>query len=228
MLMTLYGGGAIAPSGSDLGPFDHLVIRARRVVGGPAASGRIVAFRGSDGRWLEADGEERRGIASDAAYARHSHLRLHSPARDLMVRFFAEDTDDPPAKAGRELGPYSAVTIGPSELRADGELLADRLSPEQPWMSHRTASTPAIAGAVLGVRSGTGHVPAVPSDSFVMPAVRPGSVATAGADSGTTPTRTAAAPAPEAPAPPPFQFIERVRVDPRIYRARGTAAERDP
>jgi hypothetical protein len=35
------------------------------------------------------------------------------------------------------------------------------------------------------------------------------------------------APAPP-PTPEPFRFVERVRVDPKIYRARGTAAERDP
>jgi hypothetical protein len=201
--MTLYGGGAIAPDGQALGPFDDLVIRAARVVGGPAASGRIIAFRGSDGRWLGADGEERRGVASDSPYARHSHLRLHSPGRDLMVRFFPEDGEDPPAKAGRELGPYSAITIAPQELRGDGELLADRDSPELPWMSHQPSGTgeQRIAGAVLGVRSGVKNAPA---------------------------PEALAKPAPEAPAPAPFQFIERVRVDPRVYRARGSAEERDP
>jgi hypothetical protein len=220
VFLTLYGGDAIATDAPALGPFDDLVIRSARVVGGPQASERVVAFRGSDGRWLEAAEQERRGVASDSPYARHSHLRLHSPDHDLMVRFFAEDTDAAPAKAGRELGPFFAVTVGPRELRADGELLADRGSAESAWATHQI-TTPlgqSRGGSVLAVRSGgvafAGEDARVaPRDLIVMQT-----------STGSAEVATAA----EAPAPPAFRFIERVRVDPKIYRARGTVSERDP
>jgi hypothetical protein len=206
VLLSFYSG-AVTSDGQALGPFDDIVVRASRVVGGPAGCGRIIAFRGTDGRWLEAEREAQRGVASDAAYSRHSHLRLHSPEHDLMVRFFAEDKDDAPAAAASETGPYFAVTVGPQELRADGELLADRASPEVPWIARQSTDPQhqGTAGAVLAVRSG--------------------SLARAGED-----VRVVASPiTPKAEAlVEPFQFVERVKVDQKIYRARGTAAERDP
>jgi len=215
MLLTLYGGDAVVPTnGQTIGPFDDLVIRAGSVVGGPAAGGRVVAFRGSDGRWLEADGEERRGIASDSEYARHSHLWLHSTERDLLVRFFAADKDAPPVRAIGELGPYNAVTIGPHEVRGDGDLLADRASSDVPWVRRNSSGPRGEGDAVLAVRS----------DSVAR---------------GANATHVAAAPVPATTAinaesaassefSPAFKFIERVKVSPRIYLARGTAEERDP
>jgi hypothetical protein len=228
--LTLYGGDVIAKDAPSLGPFDDLVIRSARVVGGPATAGRIVAFRGSDGRWLEAAVEERRGVASDAPYARHSHLRLHSADHDLMVRFFAEDKDDGPTRTGRELGPYFAVTIGPQELRADGELLADRSSTTSPWTTHllSTQLGQAIGGAVLAVRSRSvahaGEDAPVASPSVPAPVnvLKPQNVL-APPD---VPLKIVPAPD-EAAARPAFQFIERVKVDPKIYRARAADREQD-
>jgi hypothetical protein len=215
MLLTLYGGDAVVPTdGRTIGPFDDLVIRTGSVVGGPAAGGRVVAFRGSDGRWLEAEREEQRGIASDSAYARHSHLWLHSTDHDLMVRFFAEDKDDPPVRAIGELGPYLAVTVGPHEVRGDGDLLADRASSDLPWVRRNSAGPRGEGDAVLAVRSD--RVARVVEEAR-----------------GVAQTVTATAPrvaAMTAPAEfsPEFKFVERVRVSPRIYIARGTAEERDP
>jgi hypothetical protein len=207
VLLSFYSG-AVTGDGEALGPFDDIVVRASRVVGGQVGKGRVIAFRGSDGRWLEAERETLRGVASDAPYTRHSHLRLHSPEHDLMLRFFAEDQDDPQTAAS-EIGPYFAVTIGPLELRADGELVADRASPSVPWVArdsadHRRHTT---AGAVLAVRSGAR--------------------ARLGEDARVA-KKEAKPPTPAPAMPEPFRFVERVRVDPKIYRARGTAAERDP
>jgi hypothetical protein len=215
MLLTLYGGDAVVPTnGQTIGPFDDLVIRAGSVVGGPAAGGRVVAFRGSDGRWLEADREQRRGIASDSEYARHSHLWLHSTDRDLMVRFFAEDKDDPPVRSIGELGPYNAVTVGPREVRGDGDLLADRASSEVAWVRRNSSGPRGVGDAVLAVRSD--HVARAANTSH----------------GATAPAPAIAAIVAETAAPPEFsadfKFIERVKVSPRIYIARGTAEERDP
>lgn len=211
MLLSFYSGAVVAADGQALGPFDDIVVREGRVVGGLLGRGRVVAFRGSDGRWLEAEREAERGVASDDPYTRHSHLRLHSPEHDLMVRFFAEDKDDAPAAAASEIGPYFAVTVGPKELRADGELLADRTSPEVPWVARASsdAHREMIAGAVLAVRSG--------------------SVIRAGEDVRvSTSEAKPITPQPDEAPVEPFRFVERVRVETKIYRARGTAAERDP
>ena len=54
---------------------------------------RSPPFRGSDGRWLDAERERRRDIASDVPFARHAYLRLQSIEPALMIRFFAEDSD---------------------------------------------------------------------------------------------------------------------------------------
>jgi hypothetical protein len=214
MLLTLYGGDAVLPAnGHTIGPFDDLVIRSTSVVGGAPTGGRVVAFRGSDGRWLEADREEARGVDADPTYARHSHLWLHSAERDLRVRFFAEDKDDRPMRVVGELGPYSAVTIGPREVRGDGDLLADRTSREMPWVRRNSAGPRADGDAVLAVRS----------DSVAHAVEHPRA---AGADArAIAPAVTETTPREFAPE---FKFIERVRVSPRIYIARGTAAERDP
>jgi hypothetical protein len=209
VLLSFYSGAVLTGDGEALGPFDDIVVRSSRVVGGQLGSGRVVAFRGSDGRWLEAEREALRGVASDAPYTRHSHLRLHSPEHDLMLRFFAEDKDDAQTAAS-EIGPYFAVTIGPLELRADGELVADRASPSVAWVARDSVDPRrhTTAGAVLAVRSGA--------------------KARLGEDARVAKKEAKPlAPAPP-PTPEPFRFVERVRVDPKIYRARGTAAERDP
>jgi hypothetical protein len=229
VFLTLYGGDFIAKDAPALGPFDDLVIRSARVVGGPAAASRIVAFRGSDGRWLEAAVEERREVASDSPYARHSHLRINSPEHDLMVRFFAEDRDEAPAKTGRELGPFFAVTIGPQELRADGELLADRSSAASAWVTHQAIGLPGrtIGGAVLGVRSGA--VAIAGEDARVVPkdALLPRNVLAPQHALAPQNVPAKVAPAPQDPPRPAFQFIERVKVDPKIYRARASDREHD-
>jgi hypothetical protein len=229
VFLTLYGGDVIATDAPSIGPFDDLVIRSARVVGGRAATGRIVAFRGSDGRWLEAAVEERRDVASDSPYARHSHLRLHSADHDLMVRFFAEDRDDAPAKTGRELGPFFAVTIGPRELRADGELVADRDSTASAWTTHLAATQlgRAIGGAVLSVRSRT--VAHAGEDTRVAPTNTPApqSVLAPQNARATQSVPAKIEPPPQDPVRPAFQFIERVRVDPKIWRARAADREQE-
>ncbi len=204
MFLTFYGGAIAAIDGQALGPFDDVVVRAALVVAGPHAAERVIAFRGSDGRWLDAE------RTTDTPHVPYSHLRLHSPGHDLMVRFFAEDKDDASPVTQSEAGPFFAVTVGPFDLRGDGELIADRISPSAPWLAPH-ASGPkrqALAGAVVAVRSGS--------------VARPAQNAHVAAP--TEPVITSPRPS----FGPAFKFVERARIEPKIYRARGTAAERDP
>jgi hypothetical protein len=204
VFLTFYGGALAAVDGQALGPFDDVVVRAAHVVGGPHGAERVIAFRGSDGRWLDAE------RTTDTPHVPYSHLRLHSPDHDLMVRFFAEDKDDASPATQPETGPYFAVSVGPRDLRGDGELLADRVSSSAPWLALH-ASGPkrqALAGAVVAVRSGS-----VARTEEIALAVAP---------------TAAVITSPRPSFGPAFKFVERSRIEPKIYRARGTAAERDP
>jgi hypothetical protein len=203
VFLTFYGGPLAEVDGHALGPFDDVVVRAAHVVGGPHGAERVIAFRGSAGRWLDAE------RTTDAPHVPYSHLRLHSPEHDLMVRFFVDEKDDASPATQSEAGPYFAVTVGPFDLRGDGELVADRVSPSGPWLAAHASGTKrqALAGAVLAVRSGS--APRVEASAAV----------------------AAQAPAIASPRPsfgPAFKFVERARIEPKIYRARGTPAERDP
>lgn len=212
MFLTFYGGAVAAVDGDALGPFDDVVVRAAHVVGGPLGAERVIAFRGSDGRWLDAE------RTTDTPHVPYSHLRLHSPDHDLMVRFFAEDKDDASPTTQSETGPYFAVSVGPWDLRGDGELLADRISPSAPWLALHAAGPKrqALAGAVVAVRSGS---VARAEDSAHIAALTAPVVA---------PPTAQAMPSPRPSFGPAFKFVERARIEPKIYRARGTAAERDP
>jgi hypothetical protein len=215
VFLTFYGGVLPAIAGQALGPFDDVVVRAAHIVGGPLGAERVIAFRGSDGRWLDAEG------TTDTPHAPQSHLRLHSPAHDLMVRFFAEDKDDTP-ETHAERGPYFAVSIGPWDLRGDGELIADRISPNAPWLAAHTSGSQrqALAGAVVAVRTGSVAHPVV--------AVRSAPVAPVEVSAPVTASTAKPVASPTPSFGPAFKFVERARIEPKIYRARGTAAERDP
>jgi hypothetical protein len=204
VFLTFYGGAVAAIDGQALGPFDDVVVRATLVVAGPHAAERVIAFRGSDGRWLDAE------RTTDSPHVPHSHLRLHSPEHDLMVRFFVDEKDDASPASQPEAGPYFAVAVGPFDLRADGELIADRISPSAPWLAAHAdgPKRQALAGAVVAVRSGS---VARPAKSAVVAAPAEPAIASPRPSFG-----------------PAFKFVERARIEPKIYRARGTAAERDP
>ena len=203
-MLTFYGGAVADVDGHALGPFDDIVVRAAHVVGGPHGAERVIAFRGSDGRWLDAE------RTTDTPQLPYSHLRLHSPEHDLMVRFFAEEKDDASPPTQLETGPYFAVTVGPRDLRGDGELIADRISPTAPWLAAHGdgPSRQVLAGAVLAVRSGSVARPVQSTDVAA-------------------PTEPVIA-SPRPSFGPAFKFVERARIEPKIYKARGTAAERDP
>src|SRR4051812_9490078 len=190
MFLSFHDDAASGSSAHTLGPYEDVVIRGARVVGETHGQSQLLAFRGSDGRWLDAERERRRDIASDVPFARHAYLRLQSIEPALMIRFFGEDSDDSAVRARAEAGPFSAIVIGLTDLHADGVLVARRASAAAPWAPRGALeqNDQPRAGAVLGVRSGK--------------VIRPSEDARMGPAPKIVPTSFG----------PAFQFVERARV----------------
>jgi hypothetical protein len=216
------GPDASGPDGPEIGPYDEIVLRGARAVGEREGLGRIIALRGSTGRWRDAETESSSAVSEQVEVG---GADLHFSARrdDVLVRFL----DD--AVAGHEsvpdLGPYALVVVGTYEVRGDEETLAVRVSRISPWQLTDRAGA-AFQGTmkdalVFVATVHTAASPARPTPRAATDKARP--------SRPEVPSKPEAPAKPESPkpgSPPPADdaapgvWVDRVKAAPNIYISR--------
>lgn len=157
-----------------LGPFDELTIRSARAVGERAEVGTVIAAHAANGRWRAADPELQHVLEARGGDATRGEIRVHTEDRDLYVRAFDDEPERSAAVA--EIGPFSVVDVGTHTLRADGLIVAVRVSAMGPWLltDKAGADLSGIAKLVLTLSAGSARrafAPRLPT--LVAPAETP-------------------------------------------------------
>ncbi len=136
-----------------LGPFDELTIRSASAVGERAETGVVIAAHGANGRWRAADPELQRLLEAGGGDASRGHIRVSTENRDIYLRAFDDEPERSAAVA--EIGPFSSVEIGTHTLRADGLIVAVRVSTMGPWLltDNAGAGLGGVAKRVLTLRA---------------------------------------------------------------------------
>jgi hypothetical protein len=125
--VTFYNeGDPAAPQRARIGPYDDVVIRGPRAVGGRAGVGQIVAARGSNGEWMGALAGQQSGGDT------RTHINVIAEGAELLVRFFDEETTE--GTRASDFGPFRSVAVGVHDIRTDGNVLAVRVSRTAPWL----------------------------------------------------------------------------------------------
>lgn len=148
-----------------VGPLDHLVVGARRLVAERSAVHQMQDIDVAIDRWLEAELELQRALGEEPGGTKRSELRV--TARDGVYLRFAVLGDARERDLCPELGPFAVVVVGRRGVEGDGQLLATRAASElAPWemTSHAGADAagrhkPDIAFRASG---GTYHPEIVP------------------------------------------------------------------
>ncbi len=185
-----------------VGPLDLVVLRDRRLVAERRSVHQAEEPRVPIDRWLEAELELRRATGDEPGGTRRQDMRVTAHDR-VFVRFtlFGEAGE---RDAAPELGPFTAVTVGPRSVEADGRVLATRAAGEvAPWeLTSEGSDAAAVHKPDVEFRTATGvyHATAEPrTGATLTPPAEPEPLFKPGLE-----RRTAAA----SPAPPPAPVEE--------------------
>lgn len=189
-----------------LGPFELLIIRHNRIIGGREQVEHDLMGPGSVERWLEAELELRRALGDEPGGVRRSHMRIRAPRGDIIVRFYDYAGDEPPKVP--ELGPFYALTIGKREVRADEKLLAIRATDMSPW-----TLTDAVRPGIAGINKADFSV-------FSLSVREPRAASPAPPPATPQPAAAVAMPLADRAHVPQEPFVERRKVQREIYVAR--------